>query len=88
MGCALGHSEDAITEEDECKLAKGSSSSKGDDVAGIEMFESSPEAALWVSVAAERERARDALLEGEVDVWKNGGVSSDCSEGRFAGNLT
>lgn len=52
------------------------------------MFESSPEAALWVSVAAERERARDALLEGEVDVWKNGGVSSDCSEGRFAGNLT
>jgi hypothetical protein len=63
----LGHSGDDIMEGDECKLAKGSSSSKVDDAVGIGMFEPSSKAALWVSVAAERERARDALLEGEVD---------------------
>lgn len=67
MEYELGHSEDGITEGDERKLAKGSSSSKVDDAAGIGMFEPSSKAALWVSVAAERERALDALLEGEVD---------------------
>jgi hypothetical protein len=82
---ASARSEDGITEEDECKLAKGSSSNKGDGIAGIGIFEPFSKAALWVSVAAERERARDALIE---DVWKNCGVSKDCSEGRFVGNLT
>lgn len=46
----------------ECKLAKGSSSSKGDDAAGIGMVATSSNVVRPIGATTEGERARDALI--------------------------